>query len=90
MSSAEASSVFTPTAQSSTNAGTSGASSASSASGANNANTLNAPDGIRLKLLPDVQTRLGRMASNQEANLAQAPDPTLTMDWVRPNFSNVR
>ena len=93
MSSADASSVFTPTAQSSANAGTSGASSASSASsasGANNANTLNAPEGIRLKLLPDVQTRLGRMASNQEANLAQAPDPTLTMDWVRPNFSNVR
>ena len=99
MSSADASSVFTPTSLGSSNTGTSAnssgssassASSASSSSGANNANTLSAPDGIRLKLLPNVQTRLGRMSSNQEANLAQAPDPSLTMDWVRPNFSNVR
>jgi general secretion pathway protein J len=54
------------------------------------ANAMNAPDGIRLKLLPGVQTRLGRLASNAEGQSMQASDPTLTMDWVRPNFSNVR
>jgi len=51
---------------------------------------LNAPDGIRLKLQPGGQTRLGRLASNAESQPMQAADPTLTMDWVRPNFSNVR
>ena len=56
----------------------------------NQATALNAPDGVRLKLLPGVQTKLGRMVANQQAQSTQAPDPTLTMDWVRPNFSNVR
>ena len=62
----------------------------SSAVSSTQANALNAPDGIRLKLQPGGQTRLGRLASNAESQPMQAADPTLTMDWVRPNFSNVR
>jgi general secretion pathway protein J len=59
-----------------------------------NANTplssSSTPDGIRLKLTLSPLTKLGGTNTGQESNLAQAPDPTLTMDWVRPNFSNVR
>ena len=48
------------------------------------------PDGIRLKLTLSPQTKLGASSTGQESSLAQTQDPSLTMDWVRPNFSNAR
>ena len=92
LSSAELMSTATNTALANSNSPTSAANAVNAGNpGANNTpGSSSTPDGIRLKLTLSPRTKLGATNSAQESNLTQAEDPSLTMDWVRPNFSNVR
>ena len=58
-----------------------------------NPNSLDAssmPDGIRLKLFLSPATPLGQSSTFEGGQANTTPSSSLTMDWVRPNFSGSR